>query len=119
MTRKAAAVDWSEEESKLLERLKALEPGTILDPEDDDPLLGPWDMLETAVRPISSGEPIYFQNCEGRWVSFAQSEGMGFLYARRPEELDGFREILAKHKAQIDAMLRGVAEAQRRLIERD
>ena len=118
MTTETAPVDWSKEEVELLERLKALEPGNALNPEDDNPLFGAMGMLETAVRPISSGEPIYFQNCESGWVSFAQSDGIGFLYARSPEELDGFRELLAELKAQIDAMLQGVVEVQRRLTER-
>ena len=45
------------------------------------------------------------------------SDGIGFFYARQPQELDSFRELLLEHKAQIDDMLRGLDKAQRRLTE--
>ena len=105
------------EEAVLLERLRALEPGAYLDPDKDHPLFGQLCMHETAAKLLASGEPVYFQCCEGAWVSFMYSDGIGFYYARQPQELDSFRELLLEHKAQVDDMLRGLDKAQRRLTE--
>ena len=62
-----------------------------------------------------AGHPIGIKCCEGRWVSFGESEAVGYRYVTCAEELEKTMEFVRCHLTDLRKMLCGLEAAKHRL----
>jgi hypothetical protein len=71
--------------------------------------------IGTALEMLEEGIPIGIDCCEGHWVSFTYSDGIGFYLAKEPSDLDPMLEMIEDHEKYLKALKAGLKRAQDRL----
>ena len=72
-------------------------------------------VFECVVELIVAGHPICIECCEGRWISFGESESVGYSYVTCAKNLDETMEFVRCHLTDLRRMLCGLGEAKHRL----
>jgi hypothetical protein len=72
-------------------------------------------VFECVVELIVAGHPICIECCEGRWISFGESESVGYSYVTYAQDLDETMEFVRCHLTDLRRMLCGLEEAKHRL----
>ena len=72
-------------------------------------------VFECVVELIVAGHPICIECCEGRWISFGESESVGYSYVTCAKNLDETMECVRCHLTDLRRMLCGLEEAKHRL----
>ena len=89
-----------------------LEAGDIAAQIEDFSLL--W-VFECVAELIDAGYPISINCCEDHWVSFAESQYVGYSYVTCAKNLDETMELIRYHLTDLRRMLCGLEKAKHRL----
>ncbi|MDP7649959.1 MAG: hypothetical protein QF834_07210 [Candidatus Thalassarchaeaceae archaeon] len=71
--------------------------------------------ISTALEMLQEGMPIGIDCCEGEWVNFTSSDGIGFYLAKEPSDLDPMLKMIEDHEKDLKALKAGLTKAQHRL----
>ena len=101
----------------VLDQLIRNAPGTLdaWDIAGENEHFDPYSVFECVAELIVAGYPISINCCEGRWVSFGESDGVGYSYVTCAKNLDETMEFVRCHLTDLRRMLCGLEEAKHRL----
>jgi hypothetical protein len=67
---------------------------------------------EIVAELIANGHPICINCCEGNWVSFGESEAVGYTYTSSIMDLDYTAKLITDHMKDLRRMLCGIEQAK-------